>query len=310
MLKKQSKVKPEKEKIREEPVPPVPSNSPITYKGKTFRLFMTSRGPQKADGRLRALEHIPEHFHSMITLVTGAEHEKALRKNYPNLADFWKTPRHIDSAAKKRRLIMSSYEEDYAILINDDVTIHCFDEKTKRMVRPTEKLFKMHLKNFMDLAMSEEGFGGLSLHDRAFSKQTLDKKMKDLPFPDAYVVRTRFIGAFFCIKKKIVRSDLFHLGRLNYYEDIDYSLQLLKLGFNTCQYLGMVFSHPSTKPTPWHSDRTFEVRDRDRERLISFFPEAVRKRPPDKLREDLNIDIYVKYSEAYKNAPKKRRTIQ
>jgi hypothetical protein len=85
---------------------------------------------------------------------------------------------------------------------------------------------------------------------------------------------------------------------LNYYEDIDYSLQLLSKGHSTAKYLGLLFSHPNTKPTRQHSDRTSKVQDRDREKLISYFPYAVSKRPPEKLRDDLNIDIYVKYAAA------------
>lgn len=266
----------------------------ITFKGAKVGFYMTSRAC-KPDGTLRTLDFLPEFFHQHITVVTGEEYAEKVRAKYPTLQGVWVTGPEINSAASKRKLIMSTYKENLAVLINDDVTIHVYNEDTKRYVHPRngedgEHWFKHHLKAF--LRLSETHYGA-SLHDRAFSKQFLDGN------PGNYIRKNCFIGAFFFIKKSVARNKM-QLGRLNYYEDIDYSLQLLSQGFTTAQYVGMVFSHPSTKPTRQHSDRTASVQDRDREKLISYFPHAVRKRPPEKLREDLNIDIYVSYSTAWK----------
>lgn len=278
-----------------------PDNPSIVRRGERFRLFMTSRQCTE-EAPLRALEYIPRQFHKYITVVTGAEYHDIIRTKYPELATIWVTPDDINSAALKRTLIMSSYQEDHALLINDDVAVYCHCQKESRWVRPTYSQFGRHLASLMDVILSGE-FGGVSLHDRMFAKQITDKARLTRDFPDAYVKRISFIGAFFWIAKAIVRSKDFHLGRLNYYEDIDYSLQLLSLGHKTAQYTGMVFSHPNTKPTRQHSDRTAQVQSRDRERLISFFPHAVRMRPAEKLRDDLNIDIYVSYSKAFARPP-------
>ena len=287
-----------------------PKNLPITYRGKTFRLFMTSRGPLHAKNHeLRTLRFIPERFHKYITVVTGEEHRVCLAKKYPNLPPMWSTPSIIDSAAKKRSLVMSSYEEDYCILMNDNMSIHCHDSETGKFLVPTPELFRLHLRSFLDLCLSDEGFGGVALHAKAFSKQVLDSSLQKSALPEAYSKRINFIGGFFCIKKRITANSRFHLGRLDYYEDIDYSLQLLSLGFNTVKYLGMVFENPKAGFKTPHSDRTLAIRDRDRDLLISFFPEYARKRPPEKLRDDLNIDIYVKYTKAYQNAKTKRAIV-
>jgi hypothetical protein len=177
-------------------------------------------------GALRSLDHLPKTFHPYITVVTGEKYAESVAEAYPQLPAIWVTPDSINSAASKRKLIMSSYKEDYAILLNDDVTVHQYNAETKKFVRCDlfGSLFSQNLKQFLEVILSGK-YKGVSFHDRAFSKQLIDDRASKPE--DQMLVKNGFIGAAFWIDKEVARSSEFELGRLNYYEDIDYSLQLL-----------------------------------------------------------------------------------
>jgi protein-tyrosine-phosphatase len=109
------------------------------------------------------------------------------------------------------------------------------------------------------------------------------------------------VGAFFTYNRDFALNKL-ELGRLQYHEDIDYTLQTLSMGYPVCQYLGILYEATTYKPRRHFIDRGVDVMVRDTELIKSYHPGVI----TDKVKydpEEMNINIDVKWAAAYK--PKK-----
>ena len=260
-----------------------------------FKYFLTTRGLSKHNNnRILSLESTPDWFHPYVTIVTAKSEIKALKEKYPTVS-FWASPEEINSAALKRKWIFENAPEDIKdfVLMNDEMRLSISLNGKIATINSKEGSaeFKKHLLRFEELSSRYVGF---SAGTRSFNNQNIADGKE--------IVENRLVGAFFHYNRKFALAKL-KLGRLNYHEDCDYTLQTLSQGYKTGNYLGILYEGRTHKPRRYFTDRTREVQLRDSAKLLKWFPEAVSvKEDYDEMEQDM--DLSIRYSKAY--SPKMR----
>jgi protein-tyrosine phosphatase len=253
-----------------------------------FKYIMTTRFGLNDKGIIRSLEFMPPWFHPFVTVASAAANKAAIKAKYPTVK-YMTTPDWVNTASAKRKYIFETVDTAVKdiVLINDE-TAYYVVLKNGKVGKPVDYPddFRRHLVRFEELS---RGYVGFSVHTRLFSNTAIDKKVE--------VVENKFIGSFFKYERKFALEKL-KLGRLNYHEDVDYTLQTLSLGYKTANYVGILFANRTNKPRRHLNDRTLEVQKRDSAKLKSFFPHAVEdKEDYDPVEQDM--DLKIKWSRAY-----------
>lgn len=243
-----------------------------------FRYFLTTRGLNK-DGGLLSLDHLPEWFHSYVTVVSAAENRSAILNRYPSVS-YWSSPDSVNTAARKRKFILEESPDDKFFIFNDEIRLSMLEPRTNKLVKccSDPELFRYHILRMERLS---EDYVGFSAGPRLFSsgRITSGKSVQEIAF----------VGAFFRYHKKFATTQL-KLARLDYHEDVDYTLQTLALGYKTATYIGIFYEARDHKPHRQYADRTSEIQVRDTARLMKFFPGIV----SEKAERDLEVsDTYI-----------------
>lgn len=252
--------------------------------------YLTTRGLNDK-GVIRSLDATPTWFHRKIVVVSGKENKSAIMEKYPNLQNYWASPSSVNTAAAKRKFIFTNSEVDNFVLMNDELVLSVVDFDTKKTYTPLSnpKLFKKNLAEFESLVGKYAGFSAMP---RLFSNTVIEKGLR--------VVEHKFVGAFFHYNRKFAVEHL-DLARLNYHEDVYYSLKAMSIGALIAQYAGFLYQATTHRPRRHFIDRTTEVQERDTKILMEAFPKVVTlKKDYDPVEMDSNINV--KWRATYDNS--------
>lgn len=251
--------------------------------------YLTTRGLNK-DGELFVMNYLPESFHERITVVSSKANKSGIKKKYP-LVNYLVSPDEINTAAKKRKWVIENAKHKKAFLLNDEMSVNVQVIQNKTPVYRNPKLFeKEFFKHIERLETLTENYVGVSLAQKLFIDASKD------------VIQNKIIGGWFHYNKKFATSKL-ELARLDYYEDIDYTLQALSQGYKVVSYTGLCYSARTNKPRRQHSDRTELIQIRDTKRIMDLHPGIVSEKQNIDLKTQ-DISINVKWAKAYK--PKRK----
>src|ERR1035437_6613960 len=192
--------------------------------------YLTTRGLNDK-GVIRFLESTPLWFHRRIVVVSAKENKAAILGKYPKLKGFWSSPAHINTAASKRKFIFEESTVEDFVLVNDELNLVAVDFETGKTSTPLANpaLFKERIAEFESLLGKYAGFSAMP---RLFSNTFLAKGER--------VAENRFVGAFFHYNRKFAVKYL-DLAKLEYHEDVYYSLKAMSLGAVIANYCGLLY---------------------------------------------------------------------
>jgi hypothetical protein len=219
---------------------------------------------------------LPKYLHKHITLVCPAEEVKALKKNYPTV-NVYPQPEFITSLYKKREWMMTVLGKlhKFTFMFDDDLYFYVFNGE-KHTVASSEK---EKTKEFWSKTLPAlcKKYACVGLGTKAFA-------------PKGGVKENSHLGFAFGMSQKAVKKIVW--GRLRYYEDIDYTLQLLKGGVRLALTYDMaVAQRKADAPGGLSNERTREAAQKSFRKLLKLHPDVVKEKPPSAAHPDSNTRV-------------------
>lgn len=228
-----------------------------------YHLFIPTRG--RTSNQL-TVERLPKFMHKHVTLVCPRSEVEELKANYPTV-NVRAQPKAIKTLAAKREWIMTTSDYPYSFMLDDDLYLYAFDpEQNKHVVASTVPAVTKDfwLKTLPDLCRRYKcvGFGTKAFAPKGGIKEN---------FHLGFVIGMSKMTA----RKRIIWDRVFP------FEDIDYTLQLLKGGTRIAVTYDMaVAQRKADAPGGLEGERTREMAAAALKKLIKLHPDVVKEKPP------------------------------
>src|SRR5690348_3043926 len=177
------------------------------------RYYIPTRGRV---GKQLTLSHLPTGLHSLVTLVCPAEEVAAHRADWPDVQVVTQ-PEDIRTIRAKREWIYKTLAEDveFAWQLDDDLSIKVLSHWNFRKPDPEEDYYRAVWVAIHNLYFCDKGFEVIGLGTSYFAPKGGIKPNYHLGFAFGF--------------SKAAREQL-EMNRLDVFEDIDYTLQVLRKG--------------------------------------------------------------------------------
>jgi hypothetical protein len=228
------------------------------------RYFIPTRGRV---GKQLTLKNLPAGLHPLVTIVCPAEEVDAHRADWPDVRVVAQ-PEDIRTIGAKREWIYKTLAQDveFAWQFDDDLIFKQYfslDQKFRKPHHPI--LFEDAFNYIQRIYYVEQGFDVIGLGTSYFAPKGGIKPNYHLGFAFGFSHDARE-----CIE----------MNRLDVFEDIDFTLQVLRKGIkNGVCYDIVVDQKQPDAPGGVTGERTSETIRRDLEKLISFHPGIVSEKP-------------------------------
>lgn len=240
-----------------------------------YHIYIPTRG--RVSSQL-TVERLPKYMHGHVTLVAPKKECKELRTNYSGV-NVIAQPTEITTLSEKREWIMCSAakeaEHKFSFMMDDDLYFYVFNGE-KHVVAHSDKMAqkKFWLETLPHLC---EKYKCVGLGTKAFA-------------PKGGVKENYHLGFAFGMNRKSVRT--IEWNRIRYYEDIDYTLQLLKAGIRIgLSYDMAVAQRKADAEGGLAGERTREAAAKSLRKLLRLHPDVVKEKPPSKNHPDSNTRI-------------------
>lgn len=231
---------------------------------ESVRYYIPTRGRV---GKQTTLKNLPVGLHYLVTLVCPADEVEAHRADWPDITVV-SQPDDIRTIGAKREWIFKVLAELdnvwYAWQFDDDLTFKQLNEDTKTFKKPWDEATYLAGFDFINLHYAGD-YDVLGLGTSYFAPKGGIKPNYHLGFAFGFSRTAR---------QKLV------MNRLDVFEDIDYTLQMLRGGVK----LGVIYDIVVEQKQPdapggVTGERNTETIRRDLEKLISFHPGIVSEKP-------------------------------
>jgi hypothetical protein len=238
-----------------------------------YHIYIPTRG--RTANQL-TVERLPKGMHGHVTLVCPKDEVVILKANYPKV-NVLAQPKSIQTLSAKRQWIMENSPHKYAFMFDDDLYLYAFDkEQDKHVVASTvpEVTKGFWTKVLPDLCSRYKCVG---LGTKAFA-------------PKGGIKENSHLGFAFGMSKATVKKIVW--DRLFPYEDIDYTLQLLKGGTRIALTYDMaVAQRKADAPGGLEGERTRDMAKAALQKLLKLHPDVVKEKPPSAQHPDSNTRI-------------------
>jgi hypothetical protein len=229
---------------------------------ESVRYFIPTRGRV---GKQTTLKNLPKDLHNIITIVCPYDEVAQHRADWPDV-QVAEQPEDIRTIGAKREWIFKVLAADvwFAWQFDDDLTFKQFNKDTNSHKKPWDQ--KEYLAAFDFLNIGYTGvYDVLGLGTSYFAPKGGIKENYHLGFAFGF--------------SKAAREKL-QMNRLDVFEDIDYTLQMLRQGIKigVCYDIVVDQKQPDA-PGGVTGERNQETIRRDLEKLISFHPGIVSEKP-------------------------------
>lgn len=214
--------------------------------------------------------NIPENWKNEVVMVTDAQDAQELRQK-PEFSkiDFWVRPDSIKGIAQKRKWIFENIREEKIVMMDDDLSFEVRTGIKAEERKEEEQLTRAANPEDLSFWLSELSKKLDSYAHAGFSVRRHNDKL-----PDGWFENSR-IQCVLGFRPEIVRSHC-ELGRIEFREDFDYTLQLLKKGFPNTICAEILFSQPYDAPGGCNTYRTLEWNNEQARKLEAFHPGLVK----------------------------------
>lgn len=212
-----------------------------------------------------SVEKLPPGLHAHITLVCPANEVEALVENYPGVSVL-AMPKNIKTLSQKRAWIALNPAQDheFAFQIDDDLKFYVWNgEKHVAALNDLEASKTFFLKKLPELLDTYKcvGFG-----------------TKGFALPGG-IKEDFHLGFAFGFTKNVAKKIVW--DRIRFYEDIDYTLQLLTSGVKIALTYDLVVEQRKADAEGGLSEeRTPALMEESLKKLLEFYPGIVKVKPP------------------------------
>lgn len=232
-----------------------------------YRIYIPTRG--RIDHQI-TLRKLPTYIHKKVTLVCPKSEARALREAYPDV-DVVGQPNEIKTIAAKRAWIACelsrSKEEPFWFQADDDLSFYVFDHAIDKHRVCSEENERLQRKFWL-----------ATLPDLVYRYDSVGIGTKAFALPGG-VKENYHLGFFFGMSQHATKS--LKWNRISLYEDIDYTLQLLKLGFQ----IGITYDVSLSQRAAESAGGLTETGERDAKKiekalelLIQFHPTCISRK--------------------------------
>lgn len=239
-----------------------------------YRIYIPTRGRV---GNQLTLDRLPLWLHQYTTLVCPKDEVKAHTANHPG-AMVLGQPKSIQTIAAKRAFIAeyaSEQPERFWFQMDDDLNFFVWNGQKHTALHHDEKATdKFFLRTLKRLTESYDcvGFG-----------------TKGFALPGG-VKNSYHLGFVFGFSKALAKDIIW--DRVGLYEDVDYTLQVLKSGHeNAITYDVVVEQRKAAAAGGLTGERTTELIEQECSKLIALHPGLISKKPPSGQHEMSNIRV-------------------
>jgi hypothetical protein len=240
-----------------------------------YHIYIPTRG--RTTSQL-TVERLPEYMHKHVTLVCPRDERKALKAAYPGV-NVARQPDDITTLSRKRQFIMEELAAEdgnkYAFMMDDDLYFYVFNGEKHVVAGSDPKAEKRFwLRNMVELC---DKYRVVGLGTKAFA-------------PKGGVKENYHLGFAFGMHRSAVKK--VEWNRMRYYEDIDYTLQLLKKGVRIGLTYDMALAQrKADAPGGLSGERTREAAQKSLRKLLKLHPDVVKEKTPSKNHPDSNTRI-------------------
>ncbi len=217
-------------------------------------------------GNQVTVRNLPKILHPWITIVCPQSEVLAHRADWPDV-QVLAQPDHIETIGAKREWIFKEAARgiDFAWQLDDDLKFKILDN-FNRFVKPRdEDSFAASLLLIHDRYRRHEKYEVIGLGTSYFAPKGGVRDNYHLGFAFGFSENAR---------------DSLEMNRLDVFEDIDYTLQVLREGIKNCVCYDVVVDQvKADAPGGVTGERTSETIRRDLDRLISYHPGIVSEKP-------------------------------
>ena len=230
-----------------------------------YRIYIPTRG--RVDKQI-TVQRLPEYLHYNITLVCPKSEVKALRANYPSVYVLGQ-PDSVTNISEKRAWIeeQARGHEPFWFQADDDLSFYVFQKSIQKHRVTSEENEKTQRKFWLK-----------TLPELCAEYDSVGIGTKGFALPGG-VKENYHLGFFFGMKSVVSRN--LEWNRIPLYEDIDYTLQLLKLGYRIAVTYDMTLSQRAAESEGGMSstgERNDSVTRAALAQLINLHPECVKEK--------------------------------
>lgn len=212
--------------------------------------------------------NLPPEWKKDVVMVVDAQDERELKQN-PEFKDidFWVRPEDIKGIAQKRKWMFENILEDKICMMDDDLSfeVRCNSEETLALSSKTRAANSEDINHWLielDKKLDTYAHAGFSV------RRHNDK------LPQGWFENSR-IQCVLGFRPEIMRNHC-ELGRIEFREDFDYTLQLLKKGFPNSICAEILFSQNYNAPGGVSTYRTLEYNNAQALELEKLHPGIVK----------------------------------
>lgn len=239
---------------------------------KSYHIYIPTRG--RTTEQL-TLSRLPKYIHDRVTLVCPLKEAKTLRKNFPTV-EVLAQPDSIQTIAAKREWIMKQSPHKFAIMMDDDLYFYVFNGE-RHTVPSAEN--KEHVRKFWTKTLPKlcKKYHSIGFGTKAFA-------------PKGGIKENYHLGLVLGFDKKAVKA--IEWNRIAFYEDMDYTLQLLKKGIAIAVTYDMAIAQrKADAPGGLTGERTREAAKASLKKLLKLHPDVVKEKPPSASHPDSNTRV-------------------
>ena len=229
-----------------------------------LRYFIPTRGRV---GKQLTLQNLPKSLHPLVTLVCPEEEVEAHRAEWPDVQVMCQ-PHGITTIGAKREWIYKYLAQDvwFAWQLDDDLIFKVLDGTTKTFRKPqSESLYANAFAYIHEQYFVREAYQVIGLGTSYFAPKGGIKPNYHLGFAFGF--------------SRLARRRL-EMNRMDVFEDIDYTLQVLRKGIkNGVCYDVVVDQKQPDAPGGVTGERSEETIRRDLAKLIELHPGIVSEKP-------------------------------
>jgi hypothetical protein len=191
--------------------------------------YIPTRG--RVDNQL-TLRSLPKEWRERTTLVCPQSEVKAHTKNWPDLESIWAFD---DVLYKKRAFIFRTTQFNKIMMLDDDLTFHLRIGKKLVTPPPDHRLYGQRFRRVEKL-LDKYRHGGISI------------RFMNNAVPEEYKENSKALHTLGYDVGTVL--GYCELGRIKYAHDYDYTLQLLRAGFENFIYYDMATNEPRGQGAP------------------------------------------------------------
>lgn len=228
-----------------------------------YRIFIPTRG--RTTSQL-TVENLPKNLHDKVVLVCPKDERKALQANYPTVSVIAQPP-SVTTLSRKRQWIAEHARSErvpFWFQMDDDLKFYVWQGEQHVRFNRSPALVKKFFTSTLPALISEYkvvGFG-----------------TKGFALPGG-VKENYHLGFVFGMESKVALEKI-EWNRIELYEDIDYTLQLLKKGERIAVTYDVVVEQRKANASGGLSrERSSDLEKRCLEKLISLHPGIVQRKP-------------------------------